>query len=278
MRLYIISALAIAFLAILFALQNTNLVTVNLFVWNYQQSLALVLLGTLAIGVIVGLLVSIPAVIRRGWRVSRFQKQADTLTELIQDREQSLAAESRKVQAVHQSYRSLLSTLDLIEPHTGLLQQSRLPQALTRQIQRLQAATHDDVAPSLSVILLQVMPETVDGAEPATIWRAIATTLQQQASVDTWFYSDGQGRYVATTPGLDAKGVSQYGEKFQTAVLDQPPTLADGHQVSLEISVGGAIATGTTVDAPTLLSTAQTALEQAQQRGKNRLRVLEATG
>ena len=278
MRLYIISALAIAFLAILFALQNTNLVTVNLFVWNYQQSLALVLLGTLAIGVIIGLLVSIPAVIRRGWRVSRFQKQADTLTELIQDREQSLATESRKVQAVHQSYRSLLHTLDLIEPHTGLLQQSRLPQALARQIQHLQAATHDDAAPGLSVILLQVMPETVDGVEPATIWRAIATTLQQQASVDTWFYSDGQGSYAATTPGLDAKGVSQYGEQLQTAVLEHPPTLADGHQVSLEISVGGAIATGTTVDAPTLLSTAQTALEQAQQRGKNRLRVLEATG
>lgn len=277
MRLYIVSALAIAFLAILFALQNNNLVTVNLLMWNYRQSLALVLLVTLAIGVIVGLLVSMPAVIRRGWRVARFQKQTDTLTELIQDREQTLAAESRRVQAVHHSYQRLLHTLGLMDAVTGLLRQDLLATALPRQIQRLQAVAEGESGGSLSLVLLQVVAETLDPGDAQQVWGAIAATLQQQASVDTWFYSDGQGRYAATVAGLDANATSRYGETLQTALLDQPPTLADGRQVSLTVSVGGAIAVNLPkVDAPTLLTTAQTALAQAQQRGKNRLRVLEA--
>ena len=129
MRLYIVSGLAIAFLAILFALQNTNLVTINLLGWQYRHSLALVLLLTLAIGVIVGLLVSIPAVIRRGWRVSRFQKQTDTLTGLLQETEQQVTSEAQRVQAVHQRYQALLSALDLKETTTGLLHSSILQQA-----------------------------------------------------------------------------------------------------------------------------------------------------
>jgi uncharacterized integral membrane protein len=282
MRLYIVSALVIAFLAILFALQNNNLVTVYLFWGEYRQSLAVVLLVTLAIGVMVGLLVSMPALMRRGWRVTRLQKQTDSLTEQIQEREQTLAAESRKVQAIHDSYRSLLTTLDLIEPTTGLLHQSQLSKALGRQMQHLQAEATStsqksgEPTPSLSVLMLQVNLPPLDGTPPQQMWRAIAQTLQRQASVDTWFYSDGEGLYVAATPGLDSTATSRYGETLQQTILDQPPVLADGRQVVPEVSVGGAFTHAiATLDAPQLLETAQTALSQAQQRGKNRLRVLE---
>ncbi len=281
MRLYIISALVIAFLAILFALQNNNLVTINLLVWSYRHSLALVLLGTLAIGVIIGLLVSIPAMMRRGWRIARFQKQTDSLTDLVQEREQSLSAETRKIQSVHHSYRALLDTLDLIEPTTGLLKQSLLEHSLINQFQQFSAPAPTAASlSSLSLLLLQVTPAMVDGAGSGALpWREIAEILQRHASERTWLYSDGHGLYGATTPGLDPKTVSSYGEMLQNALLEHPPTLGDGHQVDLTVSLGGAIATAPNPgDVATLLNTAQVALEQAQQRGQNRLRVVEIEG
>ncbi|NJN20441.1 MAG: GGDEF domain-containing protein [Leptolyngbya sp. RL_3_1] len=268
MRLYIVSGLAIALLAILFALQNPNLVTLNLLGWEYRQSLALVLLLTLAIGVVVGLLVSVPAVIRRGWRVSRFQKQTDTLTGLLQDTEQQVATETQRVQAVHQRYQDLLSALDLKETTTGLLHSSILKQALTRQL----AALSDR---PFSLLMLKVQADQVYGVERQRLWQGLTQHLQDVATEQTWLYSDGQGLYLATVTGLNAKATSTYGETLKAAILEAP--LAEPER-TLEVSVGGAIAnTATPVDALQLIDTAQTALAQAQERGRNRLRFLEVT-
>jgi uncharacterized integral membrane protein len=268
MRLYIVSGLAIALLAILFALQNPNLVTLNLLGWEYRQSLALVLLLTLAIGVVVGLLVSIPAVIRRGWRVSRFQKQTDTLTDLLQTTEQQVATEAQRVQAVHQRYQNLLSALDLKETTTGLLHSSILKQALTRQL----AALSDR---PFSLLMLKVQCDVLDGIDRQRLWQGLTQHLQQAATEQTWLYSDGQGLYLATVEGLDAKATSKYGETLQAAILEAPSPLADS-DLTLEASLGGAIAhTAASTDALQLIDTAQTALAQAQERGRNRLRFLE---
>lgn len=277
MRLFIVSALAIAFLAILFALQNTNLVTINLFLWSYQQSLALVLLGTLTLGVVIGLLVSIPAVIRRGWQTTRVQKQADHLNALLQEKTQAINVETQKVQAVKQSYRSLLAALSLIEENTGLLRHHLVNDAVTHQLQQMQSTASDSSPSSLSLLMLHVKPQQTEGANAHAVWAAIAQTLQTHAAIHTWFYSDGQGLFVATTPGLDEKALNQYGESLQKAVLEHPPLLSNGHQVALEVSVGGAISdTQTPVDTEQLVETARKALQQAQQRGRNRLRFLHA--
>ncbi|MGD1907687.1 MAG: lipopolysaccharide assembly protein LapA domain-containing protein [Leptolyngbyaceae cyanobacterium] len=273
MRLYIVSGLAIAFLAILFALQNTNLVTINLLGWQYRHSLALVLLLTLAIGVIVGLLVSIPAVIRRGWRVSRFQKQTDTLTGLLQETEQQVTSEAQRVQAVHQRYQALLSALDLKETTTGLLHSSILQQALTRQLAALNQAAGEQPL-WLSLLMVKAQCDVIDGVDRQKLWQGLTNTLQQSATDRTWLYSDGQGLYLATAEGLDEKSTRQYGETLQAAILETPPPIPD---LTLEVSVGGAISsTASPVDAATLLTTAETALTQAQERGRNRLRVLAA--
>ena len=273
MRLYIVSGLAIAFLAILFALQNTNLVTINLLGWQYRHSLALVLLLTLAIGVIVGLLVSIPAVIRRGWRVSRFQKQTDTLTGLLQETEQQVTSDAQRVQAVHQRYQALLSALDLKETTTGLLHSSILQQALTRQLAALNQAAGEQPL-WLSLLMVKAQCDVIDGVDRQKLWQGLTNTLQQSATDRTWLYSDGQGLYLATAEGLDEKSTRQYGETLQAAILETPPPIPD---LTLEVSVGGAISsTASPVDAATLLTTAETALTQAQERGRNRLRVLAA--
>ncbi len=278
MRLFVISALLVAFLAILFALQNTNLVTIQFFIWEYRQSLALVLLGTLAIGVVVGLLVSFPAILRRGQKVTLAQKQTDTLNELVQAKEQAVSAEVQKVGLVKQSYGELLQTLGLIEPTTGLLRGDLFDQAIAHQVQELKAHKGNASARSLSVLLFKVQPSMTDGYRPEDVFSAVARLLQRRATVNTWFYSDSNGLFTATARDLDMKTVTQYSEELQTAILEQLPTVSTAHSMQADVSIGGAIAdVKTSVEAHQLLETAEKALEQALQRGRNRLRILQAS-
>lgn len=70
MPILVIFALIISLIAILFALQNSYTIPVSFLVWQFDGSLALVLLLTLALGVVIGLLVSIPTILKRGWKSS----------------------------------------------------------------------------------------------------------------------------------------------------------------------------------------------------------------
>ncbi|MGF1515083.1 MAG: lipopolysaccharide assembly LapA domain-containing protein [Elainellaceae cyanobacterium] len=90
MPLLLIAALIVAFLAVVFALQNSVPVEVSLGIWRFEASLAIVLLITLAIGLFVGLCVAIPALIRRGLRISRQKKQiAQLQSELVEAQTES---------------------------------------------------------------------------------------------------------------------------------------------------------------------------------------------
>lgn len=276
MRLFVISALVIAFLAILFALQNTNLVTIQFFIWEYRQSLALVLLGTLALGTVIGLLVSIPAIIRRSHKASRMRKQADTLTTLVEEKESAINTEAQKIEVLRQNYGELLTSLGLIEPITGLLRHDLLPQAIATHVQHLNTA-HSDHADTLSVLLLKVQPQIVDGESLHEIFNLTARILQKRALTNTWFYSDGKGLFAATTPNLDIKAATRYGEALQTEILEQLPTLIAGTNRDIMVSIGGAIAEQQlAMNEQQIVETAEAALEQAIQRGRNRIRITEA--
>ncbi|MDP6776078.1 MAG: LapA family protein [Candidatus Latescibacteria bacterium] len=71
MQIYLIIALVVAILSVVFAVQNTAPVTVSLLGWKFESSLALVLLVTFALGVVTSLLVSIPAMVKRRRRKIR---------------------------------------------------------------------------------------------------------------------------------------------------------------------------------------------------------------
>ncbi len=61
---YLIVALLIAIVAVIFALQNTMTITISFLAWEVTGSLSLVLLVTLAIGVVIGLLFLAPSTIK----------------------------------------------------------------------------------------------------------------------------------------------------------------------------------------------------------------------
>lgn len=76
---YLIFALVIAAIAIVFALQNTMTVTISFLAWKVTGSLSLVLLATLAIGALIGLLVLAPSAIKKTLTVSSHRKRIGLL-------------------------------------------------------------------------------------------------------------------------------------------------------------------------------------------------------
>lgn len=74
MRFSLVFSLLIAVLAVVFALQNPQMMEVNLLFANTQGSTALVLIITFGIGVLVGLLSTLPGRIRDRRKIKSLEK------------------------------------------------------------------------------------------------------------------------------------------------------------------------------------------------------------
>jgi len=84
MQLQLIVAIVVAILAVVFALQNAVPITVSFLTWRFESSLALVLLITVALGVIMSLLVSVPSRIKRIKLISSQKKKIQELESSLQ--------------------------------------------------------------------------------------------------------------------------------------------------------------------------------------------------
>ena len=87
---YLIFALVIAVIAVIFALQNTMTITISFFTWTVTGSLSLVLLVTLAIGVVIALLFLAPSLIKNSFRVSGHRKRIGTLEKELEEHKTKL--------------------------------------------------------------------------------------------------------------------------------------------------------------------------------------------
>jgi lipopolysaccharide assembly protein A len=81
MQLLLIVGIVFAISAVAFALQNNVPVTVALASWNFDSSLAVVLLVALGLGALIAGLVSTPGVIKGQWAGARLRRQATFLEE-----------------------------------------------------------------------------------------------------------------------------------------------------------------------------------------------------
>lgn len=88
---YLIFALVIAVIAVIFALQNTITVTISFLAWEVTGSLSLVLLVTLAIGVVIGLLVLSPSAIKNSLAVSSHRKRVGALEKELDEHKSRVA-------------------------------------------------------------------------------------------------------------------------------------------------------------------------------------------
>ena len=80
MQLFIVLALVIAIALVLFALQNSAIVTVSFLLFHYSGSLALILVLVFASGLLAGILISLPSLLRKSADV-REQKRRITQLE-----------------------------------------------------------------------------------------------------------------------------------------------------------------------------------------------------
>ena len=116
MQIFIIIALVIAVIAVIFALQNLAAVTVSFFIWSIHGSLALVLLVTLAVGVLISLLASLPGLFRGKWITSSQKKKLAALeAERTMYRQKAEEAE-KDVKNLEEQLASLSAELEKHQP------------------------------------------------------------------------------------------------------------------------------------------------------------------
>jgi uncharacterized integral membrane protein len=85
----VIASLIIAILAVLFAIQNANIIIVSFLVWQFQGSLALVLLLTFALGFIAGLLIILPKLIKRSFIIPSRKKKLEESQKRLEEKDES---------------------------------------------------------------------------------------------------------------------------------------------------------------------------------------------
>jgi putative membrane protein len=90
MQFYLILALLMALLVTVFAVQNNEIIAVTLFAWRIEGSLAIILMGTLFLGILIGVFLITPTTIRGRLTASDLRKK-------LQKSEQDLE-EARKIQ------------------------------------------------------------------------------------------------------------------------------------------------------------------------------------
>ena len=88
----LIIVLLFAVMAVIFAVQNVEVVPISFLFWQTEGSLALVLLLALVTGVVIGLLVTLPTRIKFSRESSRRKKEAAGLEGTIQEQASRISA------------------------------------------------------------------------------------------------------------------------------------------------------------------------------------------
>ena len=252
MPLFIVLAIAISFVAIVFALLNDRPVEVFLFFLTFRGSLAVVLLCTLAIGILIGVLVLVPTVIKRGWRISRLTRQTADLEQEVTSRDRNLTDQTHHTDQLRQSHENLLLAMGLTDVNTGLLDAKTLPQTLAALIQQMKLQPGNPQFSSIGLLIVDAKRQTELGdvetteRQNALLDSAIAQTIRRNVTLDTWLYCDSRdangAQFMCVLTGMDKSGLKQYGETMRAALTDEPLKLSDDSVVAVDTKVGGAVA------------------------------------
>jgi len=97
MQIFLFIALFIAVLAVVFAVQNTAPALVSFFVWEFNGSLALVLLVSLAVGALISFFFSLPANIKTRWTIRQQRKKINELEAKLTASQEDIDVLQRKL-------------------------------------------------------------------------------------------------------------------------------------------------------------------------------------
>lgn len=280
----VIAGLIMALGAILFAFQNSTIVTISLGVWQFQQSLAIVLLITLGMGIIISLLMSIPTIIKRGLQSAKHKKKIKALEAQLQEQEHYSAKQKVVIKAQQNNYYELLNALNSKDSVTDLLNKDTAIQLTTHLLEQMKYQSTIARYSSLCVLLLSIDPakanrDLVHESNLNSIYKAISHRLENSASPDTFLAITEKRRFICLIPGLAGQKATEYGEYLQNKIIESPLQKADGSTMNLEVTVGGVIVDpDDAVDSRNIFKQAEQNLEIAlEEKGRNRLVLSEIT-
>jgi uncharacterized integral membrane protein len=96
MQIFLIFSFLIAFIAILFAIQNTEVISIRFLIWETQGSLALILFIALVAGALISYLATTPGQIRRRMTISNQRKRiVEVESQLTTTQDELNAAEGK---------------------------------------------------------------------------------------------------------------------------------------------------------------------------------------
>ena len=82
MPVLLIVAIVLAALTAVFAIQNSGVIAVTFMGWEWEASLALILIVTLGVGVLVGYLAGLPSKMKKGSQLRQAKRDLGDLEEL----------------------------------------------------------------------------------------------------------------------------------------------------------------------------------------------------
>ena len=100
---FIITALIIAILAVVFAIQNANIIIISFLAWQFQGSMALVLLLTFALGFVAGSLIILPKLIKRSFMISNQKKKLEESQKRLEEKNVAQQQEAEKARRIEQN-------------------------------------------------------------------------------------------------------------------------------------------------------------------------------
>jgi lipopolysaccharide assembly protein A len=103
MRIFLLIALLIALIAVIFALQNTQVVSITFLAWTFQSSIALEMVVTLIAGVVVGILAMLPGSIRSQLQIASRKKEKTGLEASLAQAQQQVVALQKQLDEANQS-------------------------------------------------------------------------------------------------------------------------------------------------------------------------------
>lgn len=105
MQIFLVLALIIALIAVVFTIQNTALVTVTFLVWDFNHSLAFVVLLAILAGVLISQFVAMPGRFKRKLEITNQTKK-------IKDMETELMSSKVRMEALKQEVEIYRSKVD----------------------------------------------------------------------------------------------------------------------------------------------------------------------
>ncbi len=279
----VIIGLIMAVVAVLFAFQNAAVVTISFGVWQFKESLAIILLLTLGLGIIISLLLSTPTIFKRGWQNSRQKKQIAELQTQLKMQSKTNTQQQQQDLAKQEATQELLQTFNLADTVTGLLTKDATVQLTEHLLQQMKNQPNNPRYSSLTVILFTVEPAKsqrnfADVGSENAVYKAIANRFVNAVIPDSFLGTTDRKRFISLILGLRGTEITEYGAYLREKITQTPLQKADGTSLSLKMNAGGVVVDPTDViDSRSILQQAEQNLEQAIAKRSDSLEISEIT-